>query len=77
MLGVSIFAALSALFHLYVMRRGAFLTNHDGRSLADDFHRIPRLFAGFVAVPARLLALPTGRSTRAAESGATLKAGFC
>lgn len=76
-LAVSVFAAFSALFHLYVMRRGVFLTNHDGRSLADDFRRIPRLIAGFVVAPVRLLALPAGRSTRAAESEAALKPRFC
>jgi len=43
---VCIFTAVSALFHLYVMRRGVFLTGH-GRSLLDDFQRVPRLIAGF------------------------------
>ena len=50
-LAVCLFATLSALFHLYVMRRGAFLTGHAGRSLTDDFRRMPRLVAGFAAAP--------------------------
>jgi hypothetical protein len=70
-LAVSIFAALSALFHLYVMRRGVFLTNH-GRSLADDFRRIPGLIAGLVVAPVALFAPPAVRPTRAAESEAAL-----
>jgi hypothetical protein len=49
-LAVSIFTAVSALFHLYVMRRGVFLTGQ-GRSLFDDIRRIPRLLAGFVLIP--------------------------
>jgi len=52
---VCVFALLSALFHLHVMRNGAFLTGH-GRSLASDFRRMPRLIAGFVMKPAALLA---------------------
>jgi len=52
---VCVFATVSALFHLHVMRRGAFLTGHLGRSLLDDFRRMPRLFAGFVIAPVALL----------------------
>ena len=47
---VSIFTVVSALFHLHVMRNGVFLSGH-GRSLLDDFRRIPRLVAGFVLKP--------------------------
>lgn len=50
MVAVSIFTGVSALFHLFVMRRGVFLTGQ-GRSLGDDFRRIPRLIAGFVVAP--------------------------
>jgi hypothetical protein len=50
-LAVCVFAAVSALFHLHVMRRGVFLTGHVGRSLREDFRGIPRLTAGFVARP--------------------------
>lgn len=69
MLVVSLFAALSALLHLFVMRRGVFLTNH-GRSLFDDFRRIPRLIAGFVVAPVALMSALASRATRAAESEA-------
>lgn len=37
-----LFTIVSALFHLYVMRRGAFLTGK-GRSLGEDFRRMPFL----------------------------------
>ncbi len=53
---VCVFTALSALFHLYVMRRGAFLTGHCGRTLTDDFRRMPGLVAGFATRPFLLLA---------------------
>lgn len=51
---VCVFAVLSALFHLHVMREGAFLTG-TGHSLADDFRRMPRIIAGFVLRPVVLL----------------------
>ena len=70
-LAVSVFAALSALFHLHVMRNGVFLTGQ-GRSLFDDFRRIPRLIAGFVARPVVLVAAATSRSGRAMESEGAL-----
>lgn len=70
-----IFTAVSALFHLYVMRRGVFLTGQ-GRSLLDDLRRIPRLIAGFVFLP---VAFASGlclrlslRLTRGIESQAAL-----
>ncbi|HZB87495.1 MAG TPA: hypothetical protein VE291_02450 [Terracidiphilus sp.] len=53
---VCVFTLISALFHLHVMRRGVFLTGSAGRSFADDLRRIPHLLAGFVRVPAALLA---------------------
>ena len=53
---VCIFALLSALFHLYVMRRGTFLTGAEGRSLLDDFRGMPRLILGFIVAPANLAA---------------------
>jgi hypothetical protein len=68
---VSVFAALSALFHLYVMRRGAFLTGC-GRSLLDDLRRMPRLVASFVAAPVVLIAPPAVRTEPVAESEAAL-----
>jgi hypothetical protein len=71
-LAVCVFATVSALFHLHVMRRGAFLTGHRGGSLIEDFRRMPRMIAGFVAVPVVLLAALPGRFARAAESEAAL-----
>jgi len=65
-LAVCVFAALSALFHLYIMRRGAFLTGRDGHSLLDDFRRIPRLTAGFVLSPVVFLAATPARLARSA-----------
>lgn len=70
-LAVCVFAALSALFHLHVMRNGVFLTGQ-GRSLADDFRRVPGLIAGFVAKPFTLLATSISRPTRVLESDAAL-----
>jgi hypothetical protein len=60
-LAVCLFALVSALFHLYVMRRGVFLTGHQSRSLAEDFRRIPRLAASFVAAPALTILALVGR----------------
>ena len=68
-LAVALFAALSALFHLHVMRNGVFLTGHR-RSLLDDFRRVPRLLATFVLRPVVLFAALTSGSTRTAESEA-------
>jgi len=68
---VCIFAVLSALFHLHVMRNGVFLTGH-GRSLADDFRRVPRLVAGFVTLPFTTLAARMARPATALESDAAL-----
>ena len=67
---VSVFAVASALFHLYVMRHGVFLSGH-GRSLADDFRRIPRLVVAFIIAPAKLLS-QSGRAESAAESEAVM-----
>jgi hypothetical protein len=58
---VCLFAMVSALFHLHVMRRGAFLTGHAGRSLAEDFRNMPRLAAGFVTMPLVLAAAGMSR----------------
>lgn len=58
-LAVSVFACVSALFHLFVMRRGVFLTGQ-GRSLADDFRAMPRLIAGFLLVPYTLMKQQAG-----------------
>lgn len=47
---ICFFAAGSALLHLHFMRNGVFLTGQ-GRSLLEDFRRLPRLFAGIVVKP--------------------------
>jgi hypothetical protein len=65
-LAVSLFAALSALFHLHVMRNGAFLTGY-GSSLVDDFRRMPGLVAGFVVRPVALFVPLAARSAHPAE----------
>jgi hypothetical protein len=70
-LAVCVFAALSALFHLHVMRNGAFLTG-TGRSLFDDFRSMPRLIAGFVVRPVAFLGALTSRQASAIESEAAL-----
>ncbi len=67
---VCVFATVSALFHLHVMRRGAFLTGRSGRSLLDDFRRMPRLAAGFVLAPVLLLSTLAARLERGVESEA-------
>lgn len=69
LLSVCILAAISSLFHLHVMRNGAFLTGGSGRSLLDDFRRVPALLAGFLLRPLSLFAEPT---PGAAESEASL-----
>ncbi len=70
-LAVCIFTAVSALFHLYVMRRGVFLSGH-GRSLFDDFHRVPRLIAGFVLRPIAVFSRGSVRLGRRIESEGVL-----
>lgn len=71
-LAVCIFATVSALFHLHIMRRGAFLTGRGGRSLLNDFRRIPRLTVGFFFAPVVLISTLSARLARAAESEAAL-----
>jgi len=69
---VCIFAIVSALFHLHVMRRGVFLTGRAGLSFLNDFRRMPRLIAGFVVAPAVFLSSLSTRLARAAASEAAL-----
>jgi len=59
---------LAQFFHLHVMRRGVFLTGHTGRTLADDFRRMPRLVLDFVLRPYTLFSGFSARVVRAAES---------
>ncbi|MFY9856164.1 MAG: hypothetical protein WAK26_20035 [Terracidiphilus sp.] len=53
------------------MRNGVFLTGH-GRSLFDDFRRIPSLVAGFVVKPAVFLGALTSRPDHTVKSEAAL-----
>jgi hypothetical protein len=71
-LAVCVFATVSAFFHLHVMRRGAFLTGHSGRSLLSDFRRIPCLTAGFLFAPVALISILGARLARTVESEAAL-----
>ena len=43
------FTAVSTLFNLYAMRRGALITGARQKSLGHDMKRMPRLIAGFFA----------------------------
>lgn len=70
LIAASVFTLVSALFHLHVMRRGVFLTGAAGRTLADDFRRIPRLVLAFVALPVALASNLAARFARTAESEA-------
>ncbi|MGB6687793.1 MAG: hypothetical protein WBE76_08110 [Terracidiphilus sp.] len=69
-LAVCIFAGFSALFHLYVMRRGAFLTGERGHSLVKDFRRMPRLIADFVSSPVAAFPALAARVARALNAEA-------
>jgi hypothetical protein len=71
-LAVCLFAIVSALFHLHVMRRGAFLTGEQGQAMIEDFRRMPRLIAGFVLEPVRFLSNLASRPARRAESEVVL-----
>jgi hypothetical protein len=71
-LAVCIFARISALFHLHVMRRGVFLTGRRGQSLLEDFRRMPRLIAGFVHKPILALSAMAAWLARSVESEAAL-----
>jgi hypothetical protein len=43
------FTAVSTVFNLYAMRRGALVTGAGQQSLGSDLKRMPRLIAGFLA----------------------------
>jgi hypothetical protein len=58
------YGTVSALFHLYVMRRGAFLTGRAGRPLGNDFRRVPRLIGGFVLAPVVMISAGAARLIR-------------
>ena len=65
MVAVSVFTLISALFHLFVMRRGVFLSGC-GHSLAGDFRRVPRLLVRFVTAPVILVTSLARRASPAA-----------
>jgi len=70
---VCIFAAVSAIFHLYVMRRGAFLTGDKGHTLSEDFRHMPRLIADLAIKPVGLLGTLVARQGRIASAEAVLQ----
>ena len=49
LMGSVCFTVLSTLFHLYAMRRGAFVVQRGGSSLGEDMRRVPRLLLAFLA----------------------------
>lgn len=72
-IAVCTFALISALFHLHVMRRGAFLTGRAGRTLREDLRRTPRLVLEFVLTPVSFFAgLPARVEDRPAQTKAVL-----
>jgi hypothetical protein len=72
MVVLCVFSITSAIFHLHVMRRGAFITGTAGRTLVDDFRRMPRLIAEFVVRPITVVGNFAVRWTRTAQSEAAL-----
>jgi hypothetical protein len=70
-IAVSIFATISAVFHLHVMRNGALLTG-GGRSLFEDFRRMPGLVLGFVLQPVAFVTALTAAPVSAVESETAL-----
>jgi hypothetical protein len=72
LIAVCVFTLLSALFHLHIMRRGVFLTGSAGRTLTDDFRRMPLLVLAFVLIPYEFLSSVTARFVRPAESEGAL-----
>jgi hypothetical protein len=57
------FTLVATLFHLYVMRRGAWLAGAEARPLAEDLRRTPALLAGFLlAVPRKLVQTILGKN---------------
>jgi len=49
------FTAVSSLFNLYAMRRGALIVGVGRQSLTSDLRRMPRLILGFLAIVPRRL----------------------
>jgi hypothetical protein len=58
------FTAVSTLFNLYIMRRGAYVVGEDRRSFAEDLRRTPALVIGFLAAgPIAIVGLFRRRGT--------------
>jgi hypothetical protein len=57
------FTAVSTLFNLYAMRRGALIVGDNGASVTQDLKRVPGLIAGFVLQPFTWLQASSGRRT--------------
>jgi hypothetical protein len=49
------FTALSTLFNLYAMRRGALLVGTGRQSLWEDLRRLPRIVWDFITLVPRIL----------------------
>jgi hypothetical protein len=65
------FTAVSTLFNLYAMRRGALIVGDNAASVSDDLKRIPKLIAGFIiagpkALGSRFSLRPSADSTSSA-----------
>lgn len=71
LLAAGTFTLLSALFHLYIMRRGVFLAG-TGCSLAEDFRRLPRLLAGLALRPLTPLSASALKLVRSMEQEAAI-----
>jgi hypothetical protein len=64
------FTALSTLFNLYAMRRGALIVGERRQSFAQDMRCMPRLVVGFLAAgPLAITRLLKRRGTRAIPPG--------
>lgn len=45
------FTVISTLFNIYAMRQGVLIVGAEGRSVVHDLAALPRVIAGFVALP--------------------------
>jgi len=71
------FTALSTLFNLYAMRRGALVVGEASGSVAADLRRLPRLIGGFLAVgPMALWSLAQAKLRRGAAEWRTTNRRF-
>ena len=64
------FTAISAMFNLFVMRRGALLIGREGKSFGHDLVVLPRLALSFViAIPRNVIQFVAGIIRRALGRG--------